>query len=114
AFIESSCATGLPRLDRMIDIGQGGVGFLYFNIDRKGKRHSAASAFLKPLQRRANVRIETNIRVDRLVFENRRATSVICHSEGREITHTARREILLCAGTLESPQILQRSGIGPA
>ncbi|MBK7251320.1 MAG: GMC family oxidoreductase N-terminal domain-containing protein [Gammaproteobacteria bacterium] len=114
SFIESCCATGLPRHDRMADIGQRGVGYLHFNIDQTGKRRSAAAAFLKPYHRRANMRIETDTRVDRLVFQGKRATSVICRRKGRIITYTAQREIILCAGTLESPQILQRSGIGPA
>ena len=114
AFVESSCATGLPRHDRMPDVGQAGSGYLHFNIDRRGKRCSAATAFLKPLYKRANVRIETNIQVKKLGFEGKRATTVICHGKDGEMTYTARREIILCAGTLESPQILQRSGIGPA
>ncbi|MCZ2154637.1 MAG: GMC family oxidoreductase [Bryobacterales bacterium] len=114
AFIESCCATGLPRHDRMTDVGQRGVGYLHFNIDQKGKRRSAAAAFLKPFHRRANIRIETNTRVDKLVFMGRRATSVICHCREKEITYTVQREVVLCAGALESPQILQRSGIGPA
>ncbi|MBK6287548.1 MAG: GMC family oxidoreductase [Pseudomonadales bacterium] len=114
AFIESSCATGLPRRELMVDVGQRGVGYLHFNIDRKGKRHSASTAFLKPLQRRTNLHIETDIQVNKLVFEGKRATSVICHGKGGKISYTARREIVLCAGTLESPQILQRSGVGPA
>jgi choline dehydrogenase-like flavoprotein len=114
AFIESSCATGLPRHERMPDVGQKGSGYLHFNIDRKGKRRSAATAFLKPLYRRTNVCIKTGIQVDRLVFEGKRATAVICHGKGGQVIYSAQREIVLCAGTLESPLILQRSGIGPA
>ena len=114
AFIESSCATGLPRHTHMPDMGQRGVGYLHYNIDKNGKRHSASTAFLKPLHQRAKVHIETSVQVDKLVFEGLRATSVICRRKGKNITYTAHREIVLCAGTLESPQILQRSGVGSA
>ncbi len=103
AFIESSCATGLPRHERMVDTGQRGVGYLHFNIDQKGKRRSASTAFLKPLDGRANLRIETDIQVDKLVFEGKRATSVICHGKGGKISYTARPGLVLGAGTLESP-----------
>ena len=114
AFIDAACATGLSRRDHMPDVGKNGAGFLHFNIDKTGKRHSASTAFVKPLYQRANARVETNTQVDKLVFEGKRATSVVCHRNGEKTIYTAQREIVLCAGTLESPQILQRSGIGPA
>lgn len=114
AFIAAASASGLPRHDFLPDIGREGVAHLRFNIDDKGKRRSASTAFLKPLARHPNVRIETQVEVDRLAFEGKRAISVICRRKGEVIHYTARREILLCAGALESPQILQRSGIGPA
>jgi choline dehydrogenase len=113
AFIDAACATGLSRRDHLPDVGKEGSGFLYFNIDQAGKRRSASTAFVKPLYQRANVFIETNSRVDKLLFEGKRATSVVCHSNDEKVIYTALREIVLCAGTLESPQILQRSGIGP-
>jgi choline dehydrogenase-like flavoprotein len=97
----------------MTDLGKEGSGYLHFNIDHKGRRCSASTAFLKPLYRRENVRIETRIQVNKLLFEGKRATSVICHGERGDVIYRARRELVLCAGALESPQILQRSGIGP-
>lgn len=113
AFIDAACVTDLPRRDLMTEVGQYGAGYLHYNIDSKGKRFSASTAFLNPLSGRTNVRIETNCQVDKLVFEAKRATAVLCHSNGEQITYSARREIVLCAGALESPQILQRSGVGP-
>lgn len=114
AFVESSCSTGLKNYDQMPDVGQIGTGYLYFNIDNKGKRHSAATAFLKPISQQSNIRIETTCQVDKILFEGKHASAVMCQGSSGKITYTARREIILCAGTLESPQILQRSGIGPA
>lgn len=114
AFINAACDTGLPRYQQMTEVGQCGSGYLHFNIDSKGRRVSAASAFLTPLRERENVHIETHCQVDKLVFEGKRAAAVLCRSKGESITFTARREIILSAGTVESPQILQRSGIGPA
>lgn len=114
AFIDSSVTTGLPRITKMAALGQEGSGYLHFNIDKKGKRYSAAKAFLNPLKKRINVKIETKIQVNKLIFEAKRATSVLAQRNGKSITYKAKREIIVCAGALESPQILQRSGIGPA
>lgn len=113
AFINAAGVAGLPRHDHMTDVGQYGAGYLHYNIDTKGKRFSAATAFLKPLIRRANVCIKTNCQVDKIVFKVKRASAVLCRNKSELITYTAQREIVLCAGALESPQILQRSGIGP-
>lgn len=112
-FINAASMTGLPRHDHMTAVGQYGVGYLHYNIDTKGKRFSAATAFLKPLSHRANICIATNCQVEKIVFNAKRASAVLCRSHGKPVTYTAQREIVLCAGALESPQILQRSGIGP-
>ena len=114
AFIDASCATGLVRHDRLSELGQNGTGHLHFNIDQRGKRRSAATAFLRPVRKRANLHIETGVLANKLVLEGKRASAIVCRRGKQEITYTAKREIILCAGALESPQILQRSGIGPA
>lgn len=113
AFVESAHATGLPLHRSMLDMGGKGVGYMHFNIDKKGKRCSASQAFLRPASGRSNLRIETGILVEKIAFEGRRAASVICQSKSGLTTYFARRDIILSAGTLESPQVLQRSGIGP-
>lgn len=112
-FINAAGVVGLPSHEHMTDMGKYSAGYLHYNIDNKGKRVSAASAFLKPLSSRENVRIKTNCQVEKIVFKAKRASAVLCRSNGGLTTYTAGREIVLCAGTLESPQILQRSGIGP-
>ena len=86
----------------------------YFHVNQKtGRRWSAARGFLKPALRRANLRLETGALTERLVLENGKATGVIFRQNGQRFSATARAEIILCAGSIGSPQILQRSGIGP-
>lgn len=114
AFVESACVTGLERHHQIADMGKLGAGYLHFNIDQQGKRRSAASAFLKPAKQRSNLHIETGVQVDKVLFDKKRASSVLCRRKGKAITYSAKREVILCAGALESPQILQRSGVGPA
>ena len=114
AFIESGRAIGLPVREDLRDAGRLGVGYLHSNIDANGRRCSAATGFLKPARKLANLRVETGVRIDRVVFDGRRATAVEGRRRGRPVTYRARREIVLSCGALESPQILQRSGVGPA
>jgi choline dehydrogenase-like flavoprotein len=90
-----------------------GVGYFHVN-QRRGFRWSAARAFLKPALRRPNLRLETGVLADRLICDGRRATGIRFVQNGRLIEARARREIILCAGSIGSIEILQRSGIGPA
>ena len=86
----------------------------YFHVNQKtGRRWSAARGFLKPALRRANLRLETGALTERLMLENGKATGVIVRQNGQRFSAKARAEIILCAGSIGSPQILQRSGIGP-
>ena len=79
-----------------------------------GRRMHSARAHLAPALKRSNVTLMTGATVDRIGFERRRATSVHLQGKGGTLELRATREILLCAGTVSSPLILQRSGIGPA
>jgi len=99
---------GLPRADALVD-PLGGAGYLPLSIFR-GRRQSASVAFLRRARRRRNLDVRTGVRVDRVLFEGRRACGVRT-SDGR--VHRARGEVILSAGTVMSPQILQRSGVGP-
>lgn len=111
AFVDAAEALGLPRHRRLADLGQHGAGYLQFNIDHRSRRISAASALLKPARRRPNLTSVTAASVAKVIFEGRRATGVVL-ADGTQ--YSADREVILCAGALDSPQILQRSGIGPA
>lgn len=89
----------------------GGVGYLPRTI-WKGKRQSAAVAFLNPVRSRANLSVITDALTDRIVLDGKRAVGVefVAHGKRRQIA--ARREVILCAGAVASPGVLERSGIG--
>ncbi len=90
-----------------------GVGYFHVN-QRRGVRLSTATAFLKPVLGRANLKLETGVLVERVVFEGRRAVGVRFRQGGRLVEARAKGEVILAAGAIGSPQILQLSGVGPA
>jgi choline dehydrogenase-like flavoprotein len=90
-------------------------GSSYFHVNQKrGRRWSAARGFLKPVLDRPNLRLETNVLIDRLVIEDGRAVGIVFRQGTEEVEARTRGEVILCAGSIGSPAILQRSGIGPA
>jgi choline dehydrogenase len=89
------------------------VGYAPRNI-YKGKRQSAAVAFLRPVQGRPNLTVVTDVMVDKLLLNGKRAVGVTGKKGGASISYAATREVLVCAGSMGSPAVLQRSGIGPA
>ena len=90
-----------------------GLGCYQVTI-RNGLRRSAADAFLRPALRRGNIRLETGAWVSRIRFDQRRAVGVDYVRGGTEAFAAANREVILCGGAVNSPQLLQLSGIGPA
>ena len=111
AIIAGAGELGIPRNDDFNGAHQEGAGYYHLSTKR-GWRCSTATAYLRPARRRANLRVETRARATRLVFDGKRADGVIYRQRGEELTARARREILLCAGALQSPQLLQLSGVG--
>ena len=90
-------------------------GFSRYDHTMKGSRRcSAAQAYLHPALDRPNLQVVSHAVADRIHFENRRAISVEARVKKQRVSFTARKEIILCAGALNSPQILLRSGVGPA
>ena len=90
-------------------------GVSYFHVNQKrGRRWSSARGFLKPALERRNMRLEKNVLVDRLMVENGRAVGVRFIQGGEMVETRARGEVILCAGSIGSIQVLHRSGIGPA
>lgn len=112
AVIAAGVELGLPYRDDLNRPDNEGIGY-YARTIRKGRRHSAATAFLDPVKQRANLKVVTGFQVDRVTFAGTRATGVAGRRGGRQASF-AGREIILSGGVLNSPLILQRSGIGPA
>jgi choline dehydrogenase len=92
---------------------QEGFGYKQMTI-RDGRRESTATAFLAPARSRANLRVETEALATRVLFDGRRATGVEFSQRGQTKRLVARREVILCGGAMNSPQLLQLSGVGPA
>jgi choline dehydrogenase len=111
AFIESAMQLGFPRNDDFNGAAQDGVGY-HQTTTRKGRRCSTAVGYLRPAMQRPNLRVVTNALSEKILFEGRRAVGVEFRRGGE--LHTARaREIILCGGAINSPQLLMLSGIGP-
>ena len=91
-----------------------GIGVPDLNVDRRGRRVSAADAFLRPVRSRKNLTIETHAKALRLVIENGRAVGAEYARDGRRYRVRANRETILSAGAIASPQLLLLSGIGAA
>ena len=111
-FIEAGRQAGYPVNDDFNGAGQEGCGRYDFTI-RRGKRWSTSFAFLRPVRRRRNLSVATDALTLRVLVEKGRATGVEIVHRGRLLRVRAAREIILCAGTVNSPQILMLSGIGP-
>jgi len=113
AIIAGAAELGVPRSEDFNAGRQEGVGY-YQLFTRNGWRSSASVAYLRPARGREGLQIETEAHALRVAFEGRRAREVEYEQAGRRRVARARREIVLAAGALQSPQLLQLSGIGPA
>ena len=111
ALIEGAAELGIPRNDDFNGASQEGAGYLHLTT-RKGWRCSAAVAYLRPAKGRSNLTIETDAHVTRIDFENLKAAGITYQKNGRTISVRSAREAVLCAGAIQSPQLLQLSGLG--
>jgi choline dehydrogenase len=105
-------ALGIPRTTDFNNLTQEGAGY-YQLTTKNGWRCSAAVAYLRPALQRPNLTVVTDARVTRLLLDGRRATGVRYRHDGRETEARAQSEVILTAGALHSPQLLQLAGIGP-
>ncbi|WP_336777955.1 choline dehydrogenase [Pantoea sp. USHLN256] len=114
AMVEAGVQAGYPRTDDLNGYQQEGFGPMDRTVTPKGRRASTARGYLDQARSRPNLTIEVHALTDRIVFDNKRACGVKWLQ--KEVPHEARarREVLLCAGAIASPQVLQRSGVGPA
>jgi len=111
AIIAACEAAGIARTP---DFNRGdNAGVAYFQVNQKnGRRWSAARGFLKPVLNRPNLALETGVLVERVVVEEGRATGVIFSRDGQRFIARSRGEIVLCAGAVATPKLLELSGIG--
>ncbi|MGO4740309.1 GMC family oxidoreductase [Bosea sp. 2KB_26] len=112
AVRDAAAQIGVRKIDDFNTGDNEGSGYFHVN-QKRGRRWSAARGFLAPALKRPNLRLETQVLVERLLVEQGRITGVVYNRGGRSETVRARGETVLCAGAIGSAQILQRSGIGP-
>lgn len=112
-FVQAAIQAGFTHNSDFNGPTQEGVG-LYQVTHRNGERCSAAKAYLEPARQRPNLRVLTGAHVTRILFEQKRAVGVEFLQDGQRHALRAAREVLLCAGALQSPQLLMLSGIGAA
>jgi choline dehydrogenase len=113
AYVESAVGRGLKRNDDFNGVEQEGAG-LYQVTCRKGRRWSTYEAYLRPALARDNLTVTTYALATRVELDGDRATGVTFRQAGSDHTVHARREVLVCGGAINSPQLLMLSGIGPA
>jgi choline dehydrogenase len=111
-FIASAARQGHPVVEDMNGQKHDGVGYMQHTI-KDGRRHSAYSAFVKPVLHRRNLTVLTETPVRRVLLEGRTASGIEVLHRGQTRRFTARREVILSGGAINSPQLLMLSGVGP-
>ncbi|ACA19052.1 choline dehydrogenase [Methylobacterium sp. 4-46] len=115
AMIEAGVQAGYPRTADLNGYQQEGFGPMDRSVTAKGRRSSTARGYLDQARERPNLTIVTHALTDRILFNGKRASGVVYLRGNKEPSFArARREVLVCSGAIASPQILQRSGVGPA
>ncbi len=112
AFIEAGKEAGYPETKDYNAEQQEGFGPMHMTVGG-GVRSSTSNAYIKPAKNRSNLKIITNVLVQKITLENKIATGVEYSINGRKETLKASKEVIICAGSIGSPQLLQLSGIGP-
>ena len=112
AYIESAVECGVPRNDDFNGAVQEGVGY-HQTTTRNGRRCSTAVGYLRPAMKRPNLQVITHALSERITFDGTRATGVVFRRNGTLSTVWASREVILCGGAINSPQLLMLSGVGP-
>ncbi len=113
AYIQAAVDAGIPRNPDYNGRVQEGVSNFQVTA-RNGRRCSAAVAFLRPARKRGNLRVITHALAERVLFAGKRAIGVNFSERGERKTVRATREVILCGGAINSPQLLMLSGVGPA
>ena len=111
AFVEAGVECGYERNPDYNSERQDGFGY-YQVMQRNGRRVSAADAYLKPVRNRANLRIKTHARAKQIILSGGRVSGIVYDHRGSEHRALAGKSVILSAGTVQSPQLLEVSGIG--
>ncbi|MFZ4604679.1 MAG: GMC family oxidoreductase [Caulobacter sp.] len=112
AVVDACEQAGIPRRADLNGGDQEGVSYYQLTV-KNGQRCSAAVAYLHPVMGRANLRVETNALASKVLFEGKRAVGVAFTQNGVKKTAKAKAEVILAGGAVNSPQLLQLSGVGP-
>ena len=110
-FIQGAQQAGVPVVEDYNGPRFEGVSYLQYNTRRGFRRHTGDN-YLRPAMSRPNLKVETSALTLRVLLEGRRAVGLVYRKGGQDVTVKARREVLLCAGAVQSPQLLELSGIG--
>lgn len=113
AFVTACVEAGLPRNADFNGASQCGAG-LFQVTQKQGRRHSAAAAYLQPARRRKNLTVRTEAHTTRILFTQQSATGVEFLQAGQALRATATHEVIICGGSINSPQLLLLSGLGAA
>ncbi len=114
AMVDAGVQAGYARTDDLNGYRQEGFGPMDRSTTPQGRRSSTARGYLDQARGRPNLTIVTHAMTDRILFAGKRAVGVAWQHRGQHKKAHAAREVLLCSGAIASPQILQRSGVGPA
>ena len=112
AFLQACYELGFPETDDFNGPQMEGAGWHHINV-KDGQRYSTKEGYLDPVSYRSNLTVSTNSYATRLLIENDRCVGVEYVKNGEKIQVRARREVIVCAGAIESPHLLLLSGIGP-
>jgi choline dehydrogenase len=113
AFVAAAQQVGIPRNDDFNGASQEGAGY-FQTTARRGRRWSTAVAYLRPARKRPNLAVVTRALTRRILFEGRRAIGVAFARGAETLEARAGREVIIAAGAINAPQLLQLSGVGPA
>lgn len=114
AYISGCEQSQIRRNDDFNGATQEGVGYFQLTVNRKGRRASTGVSYLKPVKSRSNLTITTNALAQKILLDGKRARGVRFQRGSTTTDCNATREVIVCGGAVNSPQLLQLSGIGPA
>jgi choline dehydrogenase-like flavoprotein len=113
AMIDAGRAVGMHRVQDLNETDDERIGYTMATI-KKGQRVSSARAFLHPVEKRPNLTVAVDSMATEILYDGDTATGVRVRTGGQTVDHTAREEVILTLGSIQTPRLLQLSGIGPA